>query len=111
MIADPTSGYSWYKPLGKSTTSKEVAGVTRKIFLKCGIPFRVRCDGGPEFRGPFQEIIAYTSHILQAPHTTALQIDLQRGMWGSQRHFLRSVLTAKQTFKKVFSISITVLSR
>ena len=57
MIADPTSGYSWYKPLGKSTTSKEVAGVTRKIFLKCGIPFRVKCDGGPEFRGPFKEML------------------------------------------------------
>ena len=34
-----------------------MAAVTKKIFLKCGIPYRVRVDGGPEFRGPFKEML------------------------------------------------------
>ena len=34
MITDQASGYPWCKPSGKSITSKEVAGVTRKVFLK-----------------------------------------------------------------------------
>ena len=59
-------GYSWYKPLDKSTSSKEVAGVTRKIFLKCGNPYRVCCDGEPEFRGPFKDMLE-EFHIQYTP--------------------------------------------
>ena len=57
VIADRGSGYSWCKPLGKTTSSKEVAVVTRKIFLKYGIPYRVCFDGEPQFRGPCKEIL------------------------------------------------------
>ena len=34
-----------------------MAAITRKIFLKVGIPYRVRMEGGPEFRGPFWEML------------------------------------------------------
>ena len=37
VIADRATGYSWCKALGKLTSSKEVAAITRKIFLKVGI--------------------------------------------------------------------------
>ena len=65
VIVDRATGYSWCKPLGKTMSSKEVAAITRKIFLKVGIPYRVRVNGGPEFRGPFKEML----EELKIPYT------------------------------------------
>lgn len=57
VIVDRATGYSWCKPLGKIVSSKEVAAITMKIFLKVGIPYRVRVDSAQEFRGPFKEML------------------------------------------------------
>ena len=56
--------------LGNTPTFKEIAGVVSKIYLKVGMSFPVRMDGGSEFPGLFLEeiMILYT---LSLPYSTA----------------------------------------
>ena len=57
VVADLDSGYYFCEPLGMKTSLKQVSDIVKKIFIKMGIPFHVRMDGGPHFRGPFNELL------------------------------------------------------
>ena len=53
VTADRFSGYLWVDLLRKQDT-KAVTDVLDKITRIFGIPLRCRTDGGPQFRGPFE---------------------------------------------------------
>ena len=54
VTADRYSGYIWIEML-RSLNTKAVTDVLDKISRIFGIPIACRTDGGPKFRGPFDE--------------------------------------------------------
>ena len=55
LFVDFFSGKPLIKNLGKHSSTDQVIKRLRKWFLEFGFPRKLRCDGGPELRGRFQE--------------------------------------------------------
>ena len=55
LFVDFFSGKPLIKNLGKHSSTDQVIKRLRKWFLEFGFPRKIRCDGGPELRGRFQE--------------------------------------------------------
>ena len=54
VVADRFSGWPWAYQL-RSTDSKSVTAKLDEIFFECGFASEIRTDGGPQFRGHFEE--------------------------------------------------------
>ena len=69
VTADRFSGYLWVDLLRKQDT-KAVTDVLDKITRIFGIPLRCRTDGGPQFRGPFDNYCKNKGiiHELSSPY-------------------------------------------
>ena len=85
---------------GQINTLKEVARVTRKIFLKCGIPFRVCCDGGLKFRCPFKDMLEefHIPYTLSSPYNSPSNGLAERHM-GNNKTLLKKSIDSKTDFQ------------
>ena len=54
LVIDRYSGWPWAFHL-RNTNSQSVTNMLDEIFFECGFPSYVRTDGGPQFRGHFEE--------------------------------------------------------
>ena len=103
-VANLDSGYYFCEPLGKKTSSKQVSDIVRKIFIKMGIPFHVRMDGGSHFRGPFNELleefkIPYTPSSPNNPESSGLV----ECFVGTAKLLLEKTLEAQENFEEALS--------
>ena len=57
IVADLVSGYCFCKFLGNKTSANQVADKVKTLFLKIEIPFHVHMKEGPQFRGPFRDLL------------------------------------------------------
>ena len=69
ILVDRYSGYPWAMPL-RSTTTKTITNNLTAWFQAHGWPERIRTDGGPQFRGDFQNFCKEHSiiHELSSAH-------------------------------------------
>ena len=52
---DRYSGWPMAAPIPRKCNTKIITDILDKWFVEHGIPISIRTDGGPQFRGPFDE--------------------------------------------------------
>jgi hypothetical protein len=105
FVIDIFSSYCWLKQFRHCPSSQMVCEFMMQLWREVGLPDRVRCDNGPQFRGPFEALCDDMKVKVEhsSPYNPVSNGSAEKGL-GVLKKLLKKCSDSGESFDKAFAI-------